>query len=86
MYTSTPARHALGNLSFPLRVQGAIMGVLLYGTVDLTNCALVNSWSWLISAVDMAWGTTACAVTALLQVSLHNWLSRSAAAAAERVS
>jgi uncharacterized membrane protein len=67
-------------------LQGAIMGLLLYGTVDLTNCALVNNWSWLISLVDMAWGTTACAVTALLQVSLHSWLSRSAAAAAERVS
>jgi uncharacterized membrane protein len=62
------------------------MGLLLYGTVDLTNCALIDSWSWLISLVDMAWGTTACAVTALLQVSLHNWLSssRSTAAAVER--
>lgn len=56
------------------------MGLLLYGTVDLTNCALINSWSWLISVVDIAWGTTACAVTALVQVSLHNWLTRSAAA------
>lgn len=56
-------------------MQGAIMGLLLYGTVDLTNCALIDSWSWLISLVDMAWGTTACAVTALLQVSLHTWLS-----------
>jgi uncharacterized membrane protein len=62
-------------------LQGAIMGVLLYGTVDLTNCALVSSWSWLISLVDMAWGTTACAVTALVQVSLYSWLSRSAAVA-----
>lgn len=64
-----------------LLLQGAIMGVLLYGTVDLTNCALVSNWSWMISLVDMAWGTTACAVTALVQFNLHQWLSRRAAAA-----
>lgn len=64
--------------------QGAVMGLLLYGTVDLTNCALIQEWSWLISLVDMAWGTTACAVTALVQVNLHAWLAGRQAAAAER--
>lgn len=34
------------------------MGVLLYGTVDFTNCALITNWDWLISCVDVAWGTT----------------------------
>lgn len=39
-------------------LQGGIMGVLLYGTVDFTNCALITNWDWLISCVDVAWGTT----------------------------
>jgi uncharacterized membrane protein len=31
------------------------MGLLLYGTVDLTNCALLQGWSWTVALVDMAW-------------------------------
>jgi uncharacterized membrane protein len=50
------------------------MGLLLYGTVDLTNCALLTSWSWTVALIDMAWGTTACAVLAMVQSRLHAWL------------
>lgn len=51
------------------------MGLLLYGTVDLTNCALLTGWSWTVALVDMAWGTTACAVLAVVQNKLHTWLA-----------
>jgi hypothetical protein len=29
--------------------QGALFGFLLYGTVDLTNCALIQNWSWRVT-------------------------------------
>lgn len=60
--------------------QGALMGALLYGTVDLTNCALLSGWSWLVAGVDMAWGTTACAALGVVQNRLHAWLASGAPA------
>jgi uncharacterized membrane protein len=56
--------------------QGALLGLLLYGTVDLTNCALLKDWGWPVALVDMAWGTFACAVLALVQDWLHSWLTK----------
>lgn len=50
--------------------QGALFGLLLYGTVDLTNCALLTSWSWTVTLVDMTWGSLACSVLALTQRTL----------------
>lgn len=50
------------------------MGFLLYGTVDLTNCALLQGWDWLLTLVDMCWGSLASAVLALVQHRLHAWL------------
>jgi uncharacterized membrane protein len=54
-------------------VQGALFGLLLYGTVDLTNCALLTAWGWNVALVDMAWGTLACAVLSLTQRSLASY-------------
>eukprot|EP00775_Hariotina_reticulata_P013440 gene13440-biopygen15332 len=56
--------------------QGALLGLLLYGTVDLTNCALLKDWGWPVALVDMAWGTVACSVLAFVQNQLHAWLAR----------
>jgi uncharacterized membrane protein len=50
--------------------QGALFGALLYGTVDLTNAALLAFWSWKIALVDIAWGTAASALLALTQRTL----------------
>ena len=50
--------------------QGALFGFLLYGTVDLTNCALVEHWSWTVTGVDMVWGSIASSVLALTQRTL----------------
>lgn len=38
-------------------VFGALFGFFTYATYDLTNWATVKDWPWLISVVDMAWGT-----------------------------
>ncbi len=42
----------------------AVLGLVAYGTYDLTNLATVRGWSALVTAVDMAWGAALTAVTA----------------------
>ena len=36
---------------------GALFGLITYGTYDLTNLALVKDWPWIVTVVDMCWGT-----------------------------
>lgn len=45
---------------------GALLGLVAYGTYDMTNLATTAGWSAIVSVVDMAWGTfvTATAATA----------------------
>jgi uncharacterized membrane protein len=59
--------------------RGALMGLCLYSTVDFTNAALVRGWSMTVASVDVAWGTTACAVSALVQNRLYAALAEAAA-------
>lgn len=53
-------------------VRGAVFGFITYATYDLTNHATLRDWPILMTVVDMAWGTTLGAVTALGAT----WLSR----------
>jgi uncharacterized membrane protein len=46
-------------------IRGAIFGFITYATYDLTNHATLRDWPLLVTIVDMAWGTTLGAVTAL---------------------
>jgi len=45
---------------------GALLGLIAYGTYDMTNLATLKDWSITVSIVDMAWGSflTAAAATA----------------------
>ncbi|WP_371348125.1 DUF2177 family protein [Ancylobacter sp. IITR112] len=45
---------------------GAFLGLLAYGTYDLTNHATLRNWPAAMTAIDLAWGTflTAVATTA----------------------
>lgn len=36
---------------------GALFGLLTYATYDLTNLATVKDWPWIVTCVDMCWGT-----------------------------
>jgi uncharacterized membrane protein len=38
-------------------VRGAGLGLLAYGTYDLTSHAVLAVWSWRVTLIDMAWGT-----------------------------
>ena len=47
-------------------LNGALLGLVAYGTYDLTNQATLAKWSTIITIVDLCWGTflTALAATA----------------------
>ena len=47
-------------------VTGAVLGLVAYGTYDLTNLATLKMWSPKVTVIDMAWGTfvTACSSAA----------------------
>ena len=41
---------------------GALLGLVAYGTYDLTNWATLRDWSVQVSLMDWAWGAVATAV------------------------
>ncbi|UIN52651.1 DUF2177 family protein [Pseudomonas kribbensis] len=41
---------------------GALLGLVAYGTYDLTNWATLRGWSAQVSLMDWAWGTFATAL------------------------
>lgn len=43
-------------------LRSAAIGLLAYGTYDLSNLATLRGWSASLSLIDMAWGTFASAV------------------------
>jgi uncharacterized membrane protein len=48
--------------------RGAFFGLVAYATYDLTNLATIDRWPLLVTIVDLAWGTTLGALTALIGV------------------
>jgi uncharacterized membrane protein len=47
-------------------LNGAILGLLAYGTYDMTNLATLKGWPLGVSIVDMLWGGAITAVSASL--------------------
>jgi len=47
-------------------ITGALLGLIAYGTYDLTNQATLKDWPLIVTIVDIAWGVivTALAATA----------------------
>ena len=46
-------------------VNGAVVGLLAYGTYEATNFATLKGWDHRLLSVDVAWGTLLTAVMAL---------------------
>jgi uncharacterized membrane protein len=42
-------------------IYGALFGLITYATYDLTNLATLKDWPWLVTAVDLVWGTVLAA-------------------------
>jgi uncharacterized membrane protein len=54
--------------------QSAMLGLVAYGTYDLTNHATLRDWPTVVTAVDMAWGTLLTGVASVVAA----WAARRA--------
>ena len=43
---------------------GALLGLVAYGTYDLTSLSVIQGFTWRIALIDLAWGTVLSAVVA----------------------
>ena len=53
---------------------GAFFGLVTYATYDLTNMATVKNWPWIVTVVDMAWGTVLAASVTAFGYLAGRWL------------
>ena len=53
---------------------GAFLGLVTYATYDLTNHATVKNWPWIVTVVDMAWGTVLAASVTAFGYLVGRWL------------
>jgi uncharacterized membrane protein len=49
---------------------GALFGLLTYAFYDLTNLAILTTWSTRLAVVDIMWGTVLCAILSVIAYSL----------------
>jgi uncharacterized membrane protein len=47
-------------------LRGAVLGLVAYGTYDLTSLAIMNGWPVYITVADMVWGAVLTGVAAFL--------------------
>ena len=45
---------------------GAVLGLVAYGTYDITNLSTLKGWSVKLAVIDIAWGTALTAVSATI--------------------
>jgi uncharacterized membrane protein len=48
----------------PALLRGAVLGLVAYGTYDLTSLAIMSGWPVYITVADMVWGAVLTGVTA----------------------
>ncbi len=56
-------------------VSGAILGLVAYGTYDLTCHAVMRVWTTKVTVIDMLWGTFASATACALGVVITKLIS-----------
>jgi len=54
---------------------GALFGFVTYATYDLTNHATLKGWPWIVTIVDLCWGTVLCAIVATAGYLTGKWMS-----------
>lgn len=53
---------------------GAVLGLVAYGTYDITNLSTLTGWSASVTLVDLAWGTALTGVSATFGYLVVTWL------------
>jgi uncharacterized membrane protein len=54
-------------------LHGALLGLVAYGTYDLSNLATLKGFTTAVALVDLAWGTALTAATAAAATLLGRW-------------
>jgi len=57
---------------------GALLGLVAYGTYDFTNLSTIRDWPVMVSVIDLAWGISVSAVSALAGYLVLSWLAPAA--------
>ncbi len=52
---------------------GGFFGLVTYATYDLTNHATVKNWPWIVTVVDMTWGTVLAASVSAVAYLAGRW-------------
>lgn len=73
VYFAVAPAHDASSLADAL-FRGAFLGLIAYGTYDLTSYAVVRGWPLAVSLVDMAWGTALTGVTAVVGFFAARWI------------
>lgn len=47
-------------------LMGAVLGLVAYGTYDITNLSTLKNWSMTVTVADIAWGTVLTALSATI--------------------
>jgi uncharacterized membrane protein len=59
-----------------LLLPGLLFGMVTYGTYDLTNQVTLKNWPWIITVVDIAWGSFLAAALSVISTFMtrYFWL------------
>ena len=54
---------------------GVLFGLVTYGTYDLTNQATLKNWPWIVTIVDLTWGSLLTGTVSVLAtyITRHFW-------------
>lgn len=55
---------------------GAFLGLIAYGTYDLTNHSTLKNWPLIVTMLDMAWGAVVSGLTSVIVVAVYNSLHK----------
>lgn len=56
-------------------LNGALLGFLAYGTYEATNMATLKGWTYGMVAIDVAWGMSITALSAVVGFLSYRWIA-----------
>ena len=56
-------------------IAGGFLGLLCYGTYDLTNLSTIKDWPILVTSLDLVWGTFVTATTSGITYLIAQWIN-----------
>jgi uncharacterized membrane protein len=54
-------------------IMGAVLGLVAYGTYDITNLSTLKNWSLTVTIADLIWGTALTAISATVGYLVVSW-------------